>query len=225
MKNIIIIPYRNRESHLKYYLENSYPKLKEGLEELEIIIVEQVEGKKFNRGKVINVGFHYYNNPDYQYITQDVDVNPFNDEVIQKYSEEVDKNKFFGIYSDGRTLGGVVKFKGETFIRVNGFPNDYWGWGHEDKELQNRADFYNCEIKKFLKFQELEKKANYFNIFEDNHLREDCGKWRLAYGIWDKIPKEDKKKYIENNGVSTLDYKIIKEEVLMDGVKKITVQI
>ena len=225
MKIIIIIPYRNREKHLKYYLENSYPKLKKRLDDFEIIVVEQMDGKKFNRGKVINIGFHYYNNENYEYITQDVDVNPCNEEVIEKYREEVEENKFFGIYSDGRTLGGVVKFKGKTFIKVNGFPNDYWGWGHEDKDLQNRAEFYQCNIEKFLTFHEFKKKEKYFKIFEDSHNREDCGKWGLAYGIWDKVPKENQKKYIENNGLTTLNYEVIKEEVLMDHVKKITVKI
>jgi hypothetical protein len=225
MKNIIIIPYRDRKKHLDYYLKNSYLKLKEKIKNLEVIIVEQVEGKKFNRGKTINIGYHYYSNEDYQYITQDVDVNPFNEKVIEKYNEDVSDNKFFGIYSDGRTLGGVVKFKGKSFKKVNGFPNDYWGWGHEDKDLQNRADFYKCKIEKFLTFQEFEEKAKYFKIFQDEHNREDCGKWGLAYGIWDKVSKGDQKIYIENNGLSTLNYKIIKEELLMENVKKITVEI
>ena len=36
MKTIILIPYRDREEHLKYFLENTAPKLKEKIENLEI---------------------------------------------------------------------------------------------------------------------------------------------------------------------------------------------
>jgi len=36
--------------------------------------------------------------------------------------------------------------RGSTLKKINGFPNDYWGWGHEDKDILNRANFYNCKI-------------------------------------------------------------------------------
>ena len=110
MKTILIVPYRNRESHLHYFLENSFPKLKEVIPDLEIIVVEQTEGKKFNRGATINIGYHYYNRKDYDYITQDIDVNPIIKEAIDFYTKEVNDDFFLGIYSDGETLGGIVKF-------------------------------------------------------------------------------------------------------------------
>ena len=224
MKTVIIIPYRNRETHLNYWLENTYPLIKKAVPNVEVIVVEQTEGKKFNRGATINIGYLYYNNDENSYITQDVDVNPINDEIINLYGEDVENNKFFGIYSDGRTLGGIVKFTGSTFKRVNGFPNDYWGWGHEDKDLSNRAEFYNCLIERKIKFEDSDK-SKYLNIFQDNHIREDCGKWGLAYGIWDRVPDDQKKSYIESNGLSSLQYKVINEVVLMENVKKITVEI
>ena len=87
-KTVIIIPYRDRQKHLEYYLKNSYPKLKNIIPNLEIIIVEQTFGKKFNRGATINIGYNYYNNPDYYYITQDVDTNP-NEISLPYYNYEV----------------------------------------------------------------------------------------------------------------------------------------
>mgnify|MGYP004005748001 CR=1 FL=1 len=224
MKTVIIIPYRNRETHLNYWLENTYPLIKKAVPNVEVIVVEQTEGKKFNRGATINIGYLHYNNDENSYITQDVDVNPINDEIINLYGEDVKNDKFLGIYSDGRTLGGIVKFTGSTFKRVNGFPNDYWGWGHEDKDLSNRAEFYNCLIERKIKFEDSDK-SKYLNIFQDNHVREDCGKWGLAYGIWDRVPDDQKKSYIESNGLSSLQYKVINEVVLMENVKKITVEI
>ena len=34
--------------------------------------------------------------------------------------------------------------------KINGFPNNFWGWGTEDTALQKRAEFYNKIISKFL---------------------------------------------------------------------------
>ena len=225
MKTVIIIPYRNRESHLMYYLNKSLPELKKVIDNLEVVVVEQEEGKKFNRGKIINVGYKYYGNKDNYYITQDVDVNPCNKDTIQMYNEKVKEDEFVGIYSDGGTLGGVVKFTGKTFEKVNGFPNNYWGWGHEDKDLSNRAEYYDCHIRRIIKFDEYKKKAEYFKIFEDNHNRQDCGLWSIPYRLWKTTSYENKEKYIKSNGLSSCNYKILKKEQLMEGVVKIVVEI
>ena len=55
-KLAIIVPYRDREEHLSKFL----PAMKkcdflDGID-YEIMIVEQEEGKPFNRGKLLNVG-------------------------------------------------------------------------------------------------------------------------------------------------------------------------
>jgi len=225
MKTILIIPYRDRVNHLMYFLNNSLPKLVEAIPNLEVIVVEQTHGKRFNRGATINIGYDYYKNDDYYYITQDVDVNPQIPEAINFYANEVKDNKFLGIYSDGDTLGGIVKFLGSTFSKTNGFPNDYWGWGHEDKELENRARHFNCEIEKLITFHEFDRKKKYFKIFEDNHIREECGKWHDAYANFDRHSKDVQNINIKNNGLTTLKYKIIKESILKPNVKKIKVEI
>jgi hypothetical protein len=225
MKTILIIPYRNRDSHLAYFLEKSFPKLKETIPNLEIIIVEQTEGKKFNRGATINIGFNYYNQDEYDYITQDVDVNPIIQEAVDFYKREVQCDCFLGIYSDGGTLGGVIKCKGSTFRKVNGFPNDYWGWGHEDKELQNRAEFFHCNVEKIIKFHEYERKKRYFQIFQDNHVREESGKWSTAYQQFKRNDVNIQKYNIMNNGLTTLKYTILEETQLQTDVKKIKVEI
>ena len=225
MKTILIIPYRNRESHLEHFLANSFPKLKEVLPKLEVIVVEQTEGKKFNRGATINIGYDYYKQDEYDYITQDVDVNPIIQEAVDFYKQDVQSDYFLGIYSDGQTLGGVVKCKGSTFRKVNGFPNDYWGWGHEDKEFQNRAEHFGCKIEKIIKFHEYEKKAKYFKIFQDNHVREESGKWFTAYHQFRRSNENIQKNSIMNNGLTTLKYTILEEIELQTDVKKIKVEI
>ena len=55
--NVIIIPYRNRKSHLDYFLTHSVPLLTEHLEDTKVVVVEQTEGTLFNRGKLLNIDF------------------------------------------------------------------------------------------------------------------------------------------------------------------------
>ena len=60
------------------------------------------------------------------------------------------------------------------------------------RTFQNRAEFYNCLIERKIKFNDLDK-SKYLKIFQDNHIREDSGKWGLAYGRWNSIPNDKKK--------------------------------
>ncbi len=57
LDNVIIIPYRNREKHLKYYLENTVPLLQKHIPNGKVVIVEQDwNNKLFNRGCLLNIG-------------------------------------------------------------------------------------------------------------------------------------------------------------------------
>ena len=151
MKNIILIPYRNRQKHLDYWIKNSFPKLKKYVKNLEVLIIEQKKGKLFNRGKLLNVGYQYYNNENYNYITQDIDLNPIHLYSLYLYQKKINDNQIIGIYtSNSNTLGGIIKLNGKNFKKINGFTNNYWGWGSEDKNLQNRATFYKIIIKKII---------------------------------------------------------------------------
>ena len=37
-------------------------------------------------------------------------------------------------------------FKPDDFIKINGFSNDYWGWGAEDDDLAKRLRFYGIKL-------------------------------------------------------------------------------
>ena len=55
MTTIIIIPYRDREEHLKYFKNNAIQLLKKYIPDIKIIVVEQAVGKLFNKGKLLEV--------------------------------------------------------------------------------------------------------------------------------------------------------------------------
>ena len=37
-------------------------------------------------------------------------------------------------------FGGIVSFSAEDMVRINGYPNTFWGWGGEDDEMQSRCE-------------------------------------------------------------------------------------
>jgi|SaaInl59LU_5_DNA_1037362.scaffolds.fasta_scaffold01927_5 hypothetical protein len=158
----VIIPYRNREEHLEEFLPALQTYLtRKGIEYL-IYIVEQDDGKAFNRGALCNIGFKAasQNRCDYV-IFHDVDMIPMNvdysysDKPIHLASDDLPFDSYFG---------GVTLFPTETFKKINGFSNNYWGWGYEDDDLLYRCISHKVPLKKRkVKIEQINKESVIFN--------------------------------------------------------------
>ena len=95
-----------------------------------IAIIEQMPGKLFNRGKLLNIGIYLYKNKFESFITHDVDINPKSATIKKLYNKNVEVDEIMGIYTSSyNTLGGIIKFRKQTIMKINGFPNDIWGLG------------------------------------------------------------------------------------------------
>jgi len=115
--------------------------------EAAIIIVEQSQdANQFNRGQLLNIGFRQAQEllPDMtSFITHDVDLLP-SMEMRPVYANPPSRGAAVHLasvwpkYSYDSFLGGVLSFCPDDFISVNGYPNDYWGWGLEDDQLALR---------------------------------------------------------------------------------------
>ncbi|KAM4808744.1 beta-1,4-galactosyltransferase 1-like [Rhinophrynus dorsalis] len=111
-----------------------------------IYVVEQSEDSRFNRAKLMNVGYKVAEK-DYDYncfIFSDVDIIPMDGRNLYRCSEKprhlansLDKFNFRLPYPT--IFGGVVAFTKEQFLKINGFSNMFWGWGGEDDELYQRV--------------------------------------------------------------------------------------
>jgi hypothetical protein len=224
-KTVIIVPYREREHQLDFFLKHSYPLISKYVTDLEVIIVEQTKGKPFNCGAVLNIGYKYYNNPDNYYISHVVDHNPRDERTAIQYNEEVDDNRILGIATCEKALGLIVKYKGSLLEKVNGYPNDYWGWGHEDANFENRCRFYKVDIEKRVLWGQHEKKNDLFIIYDDIDDRERNNKYGSTYVGWQKKNDEQKKIEIYRTGLNTLKYNILEEKQLFHNVKHILVDI
>ncbi|POM65616.1 Putative beta-1,4-galactosyltransferase [Phytophthora palmivora] len=110
-----------------------------------IFILEQsLDGRKFNRGKLLNAGFDMARNDYDMYIFHDVDLLPGDDlgefYVTVPHLGPMHVARVWERYSESSTyFGGIVAFTRQQFIKVNGFPNNFWGWGGEDNELYSRV--------------------------------------------------------------------------------------
>ncbi|VDN31839.1 unnamed protein product [Gongylonema pulchrum] len=148
----IVVPYRDREVHLRIFLHNLHSLLSKQQLDYAIFIVEQHANETFNRAKLMNVGFaEAMKLYDWQcFIFHDVDLLPENDRNIYSCPEQprhmsvaIDKFKYKLPY--GSIFGGISAMTVEQFVKINGFSNDYWGWGGEDDDLSTRR--YDLQLR------------------------------------------------------------------------------
>lgn len=138
-KALIIVPYRDRQKHLTHFLSHMH----EFYSHMHICIVEQSNGKPFNRAKLLNIGY-LQNRPginkiDYSsFIFHDVDMLPIGDvdyghsphymSVTQLIKSDIQKKDY---------LGGVTKFTHEAFVKVGGYNNDYFHRAEDNEMMFN----------------------------------------------------------------------------------------
>ena len=233
--NIILIPYRDRKEHLDYFIKHTLPILKKYLFPLKIIIIEQNNQKLFNRGKLLNAGFLEYFKEGTYFFTHDVDLNPYEKTIEEIYTKIPKQDEIIGIYTSGcDTLGGIIKFHKNTFQKINGFPDNFWGWGVEDKALQNRAAFFHINTEKYYKDNEINK-HDHFKLFEqhteypgrggvnDPNTEKLLEKSMIEYDHFKEWSIEQQKQRIFKNGLNTMKYLISKKEIIDDTIEWIYV--
>jgi len=184
-----------------------------------VFIIEQSQdGNPFNIGKLKNVGFDIVT--DYErkhkgtkftnFIFTDIDMLP-DDELLPYYV-----NPISGILSlairgtryeqmDAKTrkvfLGGVLGFSRESFEQINGYPNNFWGWGGEDDALIYRLVASN--VSKI----HMPKSGKVIDLEEKMTVQEKLKKTAIDDKKWEKL-------FIDTamwrtNGMSTLEYKLL----------------
>ena len=221
-ENIIIIPFRDREEHLKYFIENTAEIIKKNLPNTKIIVIEQNNGKLFNRGILLNIGFNEYKNKTQYFFTHDIDINPSLEIVKNIYTKK--DIKVFRIKSaHSSSLGGIVKIEHDTIFNINGFPNYIWGWGIEDRALYFRCYIRNVNIinNNQKNFKILNHKSNSLKYTGEKKKFSDI--WRLNY--INSLNDNEKEKLIIDSGINNLKYKILKKEQINSIVELIKVEI
>jgi len=141
----LIVPYRNRYPQLVEFKSAIESYLTKAKIDYRLIIVEQDDAKLFNRGKLLNIGFLEAKKLKCDYVCfHDVDMVP--SKVDYSYSETPVHLAHTLVNYDNthkpifdQYFGGVTIFPVEAFERINGYSNEYWGWGFEDDDLLYRV--------------------------------------------------------------------------------------
>ncbi|XP_048218377.1 beta-1,4-galactosyltransferase 1 [Perognathus longimembris pacificus] len=152
-KVAIIIPFRNRQEHLKYWLYYLHPILQRQQLDYGIYVINQAGETMFNRAKLLNIGFkEALKDYDYNcFVFSDVDLIPMDDHNTYRCFSQprhisVAMDKFGFSLPYVQYFGGVSALSKQQFLTINGFPNNYWGWGGEDDDIFNRLVFKGMSI-------------------------------------------------------------------------------
>ncbi|XP_075398595.1 beta-1,4-galactosyltransferase 4 isoform X1 [Tenrec ecaudatus] len=203
----ILIPHRNREKHLMYLLEHLHPFLQRQQIDYGIYVIHQAGSKKFNRAKLMNVGYlEALKEENWDcFIFHDVDLVPEHDYNLYR-CEDQPKHLVVGRNSTGYRLrykgyfGGVTALTREQFFKVNGFSNNYWGWGGEDDDLRLRVELQRMKI-----LRPVPEVGKYTMIFHtrDRGNEVNIGRMKLLHQV-SRVWKTD--------GLTSCSYKLLSLE-------------
>ncbi len=211
-----------------------------------IYIIEQDDdGNLFNIGKLKNIGFDIADKEKNikfdNFIFSDIDTIPDYDlmpyfimklkypislairgtryaDIHNKNSSNNDssnKNKVF--------LGAQLGFNGEQFKKINGYPNNMYGWGGEDNALAGRI--INSKIDKIY----YPKKGSVIDLEETpemktiNIIKEKTSSVKKEMLKYEKLSQD--LKLWKENGLSNLDYNILDKKKISHNVFLIKVDL
>jgi SAM-dependent methyltransferase len=139
----VIVPYRNRESHLNSFVPHLARHLtRQGIPHT-LYVVEQADDQPFIRGKLFNVGYRLSADEADYWLQHDVDMICCRDvdyDYPPRPTHLAAEASQFGYRLPYPTyFGGVTLFNRDDFERVNGFSNEYASWGSEDDDMLMRV--------------------------------------------------------------------------------------
>lgn len=214
---LLAIPYRDREEHLKLFLPTIKEYLKKSEIKYKILIVEQADGKAFNRAKLLNVAFAHTEGKYGWYCFHDVDMLP----IVSNYKKckfpthlATNAEQFGYKMPYDYYFGGVTMFNPESFVKINGYSNNYWGWGAEDDDVYFRCLKMKVDVlRDYGRYRSLDHERKIFKHEYDKNIK--------TLKVYDKSFKDGEFK----EGLSTLEFSVLNTEIISKKVTKITVDI
>jgi hypothetical protein len=213
----IVVPYRdNAQQERAEQLRKFCGHMSRYHSDWPILIVEQTDGEKFNRGALLNAGARIAYKMKAEFVVfHDVDLIPLSPLVpyytafpeIPIHMGAAYKDKYSG---DG-FLGQALSMSFPDLQKSNGFPNMFWGWGGEDDALRNRLKKHKIQVwrptvdtgYKVLEHIDTRLIPDAKNMQKWENVRDDTGK----------------------HGFRDIKWKVLQEVDLATNIKKITVNI
>ena len=137
-----IIPHRNRNENLNVTIDNLNKYIKYNNLEADIWVIEQNNKTNWNKGATCNCGFDILKKHYKYFIINDADTYTKLDYKFNYPNE----NEIIHIFGYEYCLGGIFSCTKDTFLKINGFNNNFNNWGREDRDLEDRAKKNNIKI-------------------------------------------------------------------------------
>lgn len=199
----IVVPYRDREEHLKEFI----PHMKNFLEVAQIphkiVVVEQLDEQSFNRAKLMNIGYDVLKDKCDYFCFHDIDLLPEEGADYTWVDNPTHLSQFcsqFNYNLPYETLfGGVTMFNKVDFNKVNGFSNTMWGWGGEDDELRSRCDREKLTV---------DRRPNRYTSLPHPKAKLNKDEYSKNFKQWVDIRDNRLSKGYQTNGINSLEYKV-----------------
>ena len=214
----IIVPYRARPEHIQKFVPHilmyfARDKIDRAIP-MTLHIIEQSGNAPFNRGKLLNAGYMLAREAADYVCFHDVDYLPI--WADYSWSEKPARLIWHGLSLKENWdtfFGGVTLFDKSAFDRVNGYPNCYWGWGHEDVELGERCKVAGLDI---------ERRDGTYSALPHKHAG------FVAPGVWSEEAQRTSAIYskrrdrvaelLSAEGLSDLEFKALSTQpLILDG--------
>lgn len=149
-KLAVLVPFRGRFEELLIFAPYIHKFLNNQHVNHTIFILNQIDGYRFNRASLINVGY-LHTKDNYDYIAMhDVDLLPLNTNLSYAYPKQqpfhIAAPHLHPRYHYEKFVGGILLVNRDHFGLVNGMSNKYWGWGLEDDEFFVRLRDANLNV-------------------------------------------------------------------------------
>lgn len=220
----IITIYRNNQQntrlkHKEQFLKDLSVLKKYG--HFDVYLIEQCHDNcKFNIGKLKNIGFQkaIESKKKYDfYIFTDADIIP-NQKLAPYYFKPIKGVSCLATNGTRYTgskcfMGSCLGFDSESYRQINGYPNNFWGWGGEDEAILIRCNLNDIKVyvpKKGSVIDletnsqgELVKLENKMRSLKKNKKKEDTKNEKeiLDTNIW------------RSNGLNNLDYRLLSKTI------------
>ena len=220
MSIAIISIYRNNKENTRQQHKDKFLKQISVLKKygnFDVYLIEQSSDNcKFNIGKLKNIGFQKAIQSKKKYdffIFTDADIIP--DKKLAPYYFKVRKGISLLATRGTRYqqsecfFGSCLGFDKKSYQQINGYPNNFWGWGGEDEAILIRANLNNINIY-------VPKKGSIIDLETNNQGQKMKLNDKLK-NLKNKNEKDNNKsekeiletKIWRSNGLSNLDYQEI----------------
>ncbi|XP_051922618.1 beta-1,4-galactosyltransferase 3 [Hippocampus zosterae] len=208
-RTAVVIPHRHREHHLRFLLYYLHPFLQRQQLNYAIYVIHQAGSYTFNRAKLMNAGFREaMREEDWDCLFfHDVDLIPEDDrntyvcDANPKHAA-IAMDKFGYKLPYQMYFGGVSALTPLHYLKMNGFPNNYWGWGGEDDDIGVRVSLAGMSISRpslkvgrYKMIKHKLDKGNDVNPKRFNMLAKTRQTWKL-------------------DGMNTAEYEVLSREYL-----------